>query len=234
MEEIMRRVTRRTRRAMLLAVGTWLLAGAASADAQTRRAERWQFSVPITFTFSQSIDGESGSSIDVNNDVGWGFGFGYHVNEKFFVGGEFTWIRAGYEAAVPVDENGDGDRDGLTTVGGALDASNIQAVGQFNLLERSLLTPFVRANLGMTYTDSNIASGPPEGVCWWDPWWGYICGTTRPTYDRTSFSFGGAVGVRADVSRSFFLELSFNGLWVDFQNDTPLFDGIRLNAGWLF
>ena len=82
--------------------------------------------------------------------------------------------------------------------------------------------------------DSNIASGPPVGSCWWHPWWGYICNSWIPTYDRTSFSFGGGIGVRADVSRSFFLELSYNGLWVDFADSTPGFDGIRLNVGWLF
>ena len=40
--------------------------------------------------------------------------------------------------------------------------------------------------------------------------------------------------MRADVSRTFFLELSANGLWIDFANDTPVFGGIRLNIGWLF
>jgi opacity protein-like surface antigen len=205
-----------------------------SADAQTRRAERWQFSVPISFTFSQSVGGEGGSFVDVNNDVGWGFAFGYHFSEKFYLGGEATWIRAGYDATITIDDDGDENSDGTTVLGGTLDASSLQAVGQFNFLEGSVLTPFVRANLGMTYTDSNIASGPPQGTCWWHPWWGYICDTWRPTYDRTSFSFGGGAGVRADVSRSFFLELSFNGLWIDLANETPLFDGIRMNVGWIF
>ncbi len=213
---------------------TWASVTADTADAQTRREGKWQFSIPITFTFSQSIDGQGGSSIDLNNDIGWGFNFGYHLNERFLLGFEATWLRAGYDATVVTDGDGDGAPDGTTRIGGTLDATSLQAVGQFNILEGTLFTPFVRANLGMTYTDSNIASGPPQGSCWWDPWWGYICGSWIPTYDRTSFSFGGAAGVRADVSRSFFLELSFNGLWIDFADDTPLFDGIRVTAGWLF
>jgi opacity protein-like surface antigen len=216
------------------AVALWLGASAASADAQTRRGDRWQFSIPINFTFSQTIDGEGESFVDVNNDIGWGFAFGYNFNEKFYLGGEVTWIRAGYDATIPYDDDGDQNPDGTTRIGGTLDASSFQAVGQYNFLEGSLLTPFVRANLGGTYTDSNIASGPPVGSCWWHPWWGYICNSWIPTYDRTSFSFGGGIGVRADVSRSFFLELSYNGLWVDFADSTPGFDGIRLNVGWLF
>ncbi len=231
-------MTKRLVPGRILAIGltaiTWAALTAAPADAQTRRDGKWQFSIPITFTFSQSIDGQGGSSIDLNNDVGWGFNFGYHLNERFLLGFEATWLRASYDATVVVDDDGDMIGDGTTNIGGTLDATSLQAVGQFNILEGTLFTPFVRANLGMTYTDSNIASGPPQGSCWWDPWWGYICGTWRPTYDRTSFSFGGAAGVRADVSRSFFLELSFNGLWVDFADATPFFDGIRLNIGWLF
>ena len=217
---------------LLLAVFVGI--SATSADAQTRRGDRWQFSVPINFTFSQSIDGQGESSVDVNNDVGWGFAFGYNLTENFYLGGEVTWLRAGYDATIPYDDDNDQNPDGTTRIGGTLDASSFQAVGQYNFLEGSLLTPFVRANLGGTYTDSNIASGPPVGSCWWHPWWGYICNSWIPTYDRTSFSFGGGIGVRADVSRSFFLELSYNGLWVDFADSTPGFDGIRLNVGWLF
>ncbi len=220
--------------ALFVALGMWMGSHAANVDAQTRREGKWQFSIPITFTFGETIDGGNGSSMDLNNDVGFGFGFGYHLNEKFFVGGEVTWLGANYDATIPYDDDGNGNADGTATVGGTLDASSIQAVGQYNFLENKLITPFVRANLGFTYTDSNIASGPPQGTCWWHPWWGYICGSWVPTYDRTSFSFGGGVGVRADVSSTFFLEASFNGLWIDFANETPLFDGIRLNIGWLF
>ncbi len=217
-----------------LALALWMGASAADADAQTRREGKWQFNIPITFTFSQTIDGDGGSSVDMNNDVGFGFGFGYHLNEKFYLGGEFTWLGANYDANIPYDDDGDGTADGTSIIGGSLDASSFQAIGQYNFLENKLFTPFVRANLGFTYTDSNIASGPPQGSCWWHPWWGYICSSWLPTYDRTSFSFGGGVGVRADVSRNFFLEASFNGLWIDFDGSTPMFDGIRLNIGWLF
>lgn len=227
-----RRVTGRILGLGVAAVA-WACVTATPADAQTQREGRWQFTVPITFTTNHSVSGDGGSSVDLNSDVGWGFTFGYNLNERFMVGFETTWLSANYDANIVVDENGDGTSDGTAKLGGTLDAFNLQGVGQFNILEETLFTPFVRANLGLTYTDSNIASSPPQGSCWWDPWWGYVCGTWQPTYDRTSFSFGGAVGVRADVSRSFFLELSVNGLWVNFANDTPFLNGIRLNIGWL-
>jgi hypothetical protein len=49
------------------------------------------------------------------------------------------------------------------------------------------------------------------------------------------FSFGGAVGVRADVGNKFVVEGSYNVLLVDFANsEMASFDGLRLNVGWKF
>lgn len=214
----------------------WVAVNPAPAAGQSPsfREGKWQFAIPINFTFSKEFDGKEGSSVDLGNDVGWGLTFGYHINNRFMLGFEGTWLRANYEARVLVDDEGDGEPDGTARIGGNLDAASLQAVGQFNVME-SRLTPFIRGNLGLTYSDTNIPSGPPVGTCWWDPWWGrYNCGVWQPTYDRTSFSFGGAVGGRAEFNRSFFLEASAGLLWVSFSESTPSFTGIRLTAGWLF
>ena len=47
------------------ALALWMGASAADADAQTRREGKWQFNIPITFTFSQTIDGQGESSVDL-------------------------------------------------------------------------------------------------------------------------------------------------------------------------
>ena len=124
--------------------------------------------------------------------------------------------------------------DTTVTLAGSLDSSTFQITGQFNFLE-TRVTPFIKAGLGSTYVDSNIPSGPPSGTCWWHPWWGPICGTWQPTYDKNSFSYSAAIGVRGDMTDTFYLEASFNQLWVDFDHSsTPSFTGYRLNIGWLF
>ncbi len=220
----------------LIGAAVLIAAGAPPVAAQNTagRAGHWQFSIPINFVSGTEIDGKGNSSVDVSSDVGWGITFGYHLDDRFLVGFEATWLRASYDAAIEVDDDGDENPDGIETIGGSLDASTFQVVGQYNILERGIVTPFVRASLGFTYTDSNIPSAPPEGVCWWDPWWGYICSAWRPTYDRTSFSYGLGAGIRADLGRRFFLEGAFNGSWVSFPDDTPFLTGVRLNVGWLF
>lgn len=216
-----------------LCAAVWLAAGTAPAAAQGDREGRWQFYLPVTYVSGDTVDGGGGSTFDVNDDWGWGFGVGYNLNERLMLGFEITWLTAHYRADIEVDNNGNMRPDDTVSLGGTLDASNLQFVGQFNFLE-SPFTPFIRGNVGSTYVDSNIPSGPTQGVCWWDPWWGYICDTWRPTFDTNELSYGGAIGVRGDVGNAFFLELSYNQLWIDFDADTPSFDGVRLNLGWMF
>ncbi|MDX1396469.1 MAG: outer membrane beta-barrel protein [Gemmatimonadota bacterium] len=219
--------------AVLLAVGGTAFAPVEADGQSVFRERRSQFSIPLNFISGTELEGQGGSLVDLSNDVGWGFGYGYHVNSRFMVGFDATWLSTSYEATIRVDDDNDMEDDGTSVIGGGLDAVSFQAVGQFNMLERSRFTPFVRGNLGITYADSNIPTGPPQGSCWWDPWWGYYCGTWQPTYDRTSFSFGGVAGGRADFE-SFFFELGVSGSWIAFENDTPFLPGVRLNVGLIF
>lgn len=229
-------VRRHSVRTTVLGAVAAVLAGSllspSAAEAQRQREGRWQFSIPLNFVSGTEIKGQGESFLRMNDDLGWGFSFGYHINNRFMVGGEMTWMRANYDAQVEVDEDGDEDSDGLVTIGGTLDASTFGAFGQFNILEGPI-TPFVQGKLGTTYSDSNIPSGPTQGVCWWDPWWGYICDAWRPTYSTWSFSYGGAVGLRAELGRTFFLEGAYSAGWIDFDVETPRLDGFRLNVGWI-
>jgi Outer membrane protein beta-barrel domain len=221
---------------MVLALGTIL--GLASwvpraAAAESERATKWQGSIPITFTSGASYDSEF-TSVDVNDDLGWGFGFGYNLNERFMVGADFTWLSANFNASTATDIDGDGDPDDSIDLGGTLDAANLQFVGQYNIL-KGRITPFIRASLGWTWIDSNIPSGPATGTCWWDPWWGYVCNTWQPTYEKTAFAYGAAAGLRAEIGQRFYLEGSYNVLWVDFDKaGTQDLDGGRITMGWLF
>jgi opacity protein-like surface antigen len=217
-----------------LSAAVCLAAGAPPAAAQSERGEKWQFYLPVTYVGSENFDGEGGSFLDLSSDVGFGFAFGYNFNERWLLGFEINWMSMNYDAGVNFDSNGDMSPDGNVTVGGSLDSSTLQFVGQFNFLEKPV-TPFIRGSIGSTYIDSNIPSGPPQGTCWWDPWWGYICNSWQPTYDDSSFSYAAGIGVRGDVTDTFFLEASANQIWLD--SDTavePEFTGYRLNIGWIF
>jgi hypothetical protein len=220
---------------MVLALGTvlGLVMWVPRAAAESERGTRWQTSIPITFTSGGSYTSEL-TSVDINDDIGWGFAFGYHINKRFFVGVDTTWLTANYNAHIAQDFDNDQIPDDSIDIGGTLDAANLQFLGQYNILA-GRVTPFLRASLGWTWVDSNIPSGPATGTCWWDPWYGYICNTWQPTFEDTSFAYGAAVGVRGELTDRFFLEGSYNLLWIDFDRaGNQSFDGIRLNAGWVF
>ena len=201
--------------------------------ADSDRAEKWQFYIPVTYIGSETIGG-NGTSVALNSDFSLGFAFGYNFNERFHLGFEITWMDMNYDATVATDANGDGTADGSWTAGGTLDSSTIGMTGQFNFMQTTV-TPFIRAGIGSTYVDSNIPNGQAGTYCWWDPWYGYICGTWQDTFSDNWFSYSGAVGVRADMTDTFFLELSYNSMWIDADaSDTPNLTGYRMNIGWLF
>ena len=198
--------------------------------ADSEREDTWQFYIPVTYSSSERFDGEGGTFVDLGSDVGWGFAFAYNFPERWMLGFEITWINKNYEARLVAD---DGNRT-PTDITGSLDSSSLQVVGQFNLLDKRF-TPFVRAGIGSTYIDTRIPSGPTQGSCWWHPWWGYICDTWQPTYDKNSFSYSAGVGLHGDITDTFYLELSVNKLWIDLSNaSTPELTGTRLNIGWIF
>jgi len=213
----------------IVGVTTWVPRVAA---AESERAQKWQGSIPLTFTSGASYD-NNGTSVDLNDDLGWGFGFGYNINERFLVGSNFTWLSASYKATFDTFDNV-GNPTGNANVSGTLDASNFQIFGQYNIL-KGKITPFLQASFGWSWIDSNIPAGLPQTGCYWNPWYGYICNTYQPTYEATPFAYGAAAGLHAEIGDKFYLEASYNYLWVDFsQAGTQGMDGIRLNVGWMF
>lgn len=198
------------------------------------REDRWEFYLPSSYISSEKFDSAGGTSVDLHSDVSFGFGFGYNFNERLILGFEVTYMDMNFDVRIAEDTDSDGMLDSFVERGGTLDASTAQIVVKYNILKR-MVTPFIRAGLGSTYVDTNIPNGPPGTSCWWHPWWGYICSTWQPTADDTSFSYGGGIGVRGEMTDRFYLEFSFNKLWIDADiGDNPDFSAYRLQAGWMF
>jgi len=102
-------------------------------------------------------------------------------------------------------------------ISGVMDTFNMA----FNLdyyLTTGKVAPFITGGLGWGNVDSNIASGPPNTFCWWDPWWGYICGSDVPTYNEDSWFYSVGAGLRIDVGRNTFLRGSYLERWVDIDS----------------
>jgi len=199
---------------------------AADFNKSSYRSLTTEATIGLRYVEKETIDFEGGAKADINSDYGWGFGFGYNVDENIGLSGDFSWLSTGYRAT-RVDDNGDS-----SNYNGILDASSLTFRGTYYLM-KTRMTPFVSAQLGWTHIDTNIPTGPPGTVCWWDPFWGYICGTYVPTETKTVFGYGAGLGLRWDISTRYFMKASYNWTKQDISNTSshPGFNNITIDFG---
>lgn len=208
---------------------------AGAADAQSfgaskpgNRADHWEAYAGGRYIFSETVDFKGGSTIDSDDDLGFAFGMGYNIDDHWLVGGELNWSNVDYKGVLKSASS-----PGATSkLSGEYETFALSANLTYHFIDGPL-TPYVSANLGYTWVDSNIADGPPQTGCWWDPWWGYICDTWVDTKSAESLSYGLGAGVRWEFSRGGFLRASYNQRWLDFDeaSGTPNFGGVFLDIG---
>jgi len=179
---------------------------------------------------SESINGVEGSTLDVDDQIGYGFAGAYNFTNRLAVGLDLNWTSPDYTATRILEGTGQAD-----TISAELDVVNIQVKAILHFLERPI-TPFVEAGVGWTQVDSNIIDGPPTTGCWWDPWWGYVCSNFYDTYTETRTSYSAAVGIRWDMGQGLMLRGSLGLLEVDTSSATEdaELDTLRVDFAWRF
>lgn len=217
-----------------IVITTWLvalLASIFSSDVSanyTKRSGKMESTFKLIYAQDASFDGQGGSTLDTKSDVGWGFSLGYNLNPHILLSYDFSSISPSYQANVVTD-------DGATVpIKHKMNVYDSQFNVAYNVLTSSF-TPYVQAGLGWSYVDSNIASGPPGTVCWWDPWWGYVCDGYQNTYNDTRFSYNAAVGLRYELPNHLTFKLSYKQGWVDLSNSEDFSVGsYQLEIGSIF
>lgn len=216
-----------------LAVCAGMLATQACADlADSARAEHWEASLRINEVQGDTYTSSTGAKAETDDSIGWGFSVGYNVNDNLTVAGSFNWSDVDYKAHITP---GLGNGNTAFDVDATLQTSTINFGATYNIL-RKAVTPFVSGGFGATYVDTNIPNGPPVPVCWYDPWYGYYCGSAVPTKDETDFSYNVGAGLRWDAGQNFFLKASANKLWLDASGNIgrPSFMSYSVDFGLLF
>jgi len=207
-------------------------ATAAAAQNSPPREKKWEFTLQPQYVHGQTFDSGNGSGGTVNSSLGFGMGIAYNLSNHLSLGGDFFWNSASYTATVaPAAGNGGGPY----TVQGTLQTSTIRFDATWNFLA-SDITPFVTGGIGSTYINTNIPNGPQTPVCWYDPWWGYYCGSYVPTKAAYYVSYSGGAGVRWDLDRSVFVRALFNRMWIDAGSSvgTVSVDQYRIDVGFKF
>ncbi len=162
----------------------------------------------------------------MNLDATWGFGFGfgYNINEHFQANGLFAWSARNYSATIVNNADGTQQRYSNTLYSSAFSLNGVY----YPLLGK--ISPFVSAGIGGVYLDTSIPNGFGQTACWWDPWYGYVCGNSASTKTESDFSYNVGIGVRFDLGREFSLQPSYNKVWIDRgSKGTPDIDLLRLD-----
>ncbi len=205
------------------------IAAAQSAD----RTGTWEAGFKLTDTSHEFLNGEGGSSLDVEGELAWGFFGGYSINEHFQIVGEISWSDPDYFAEFPLDLLPGGGNT-VVTVDSELDIWYTEFKAVFNLLDRAF-TPYAEVGYGWTVVDSNIQDGPADTGCWWDPWWGYMCASFYDTYESTINSLTYAIGLRWDLSSSSVLKASYGIREFDLDRSEDLEqDVFAIDFAWKF
>ena len=188
------------------------------------RGGTWEFYLPLTYAESAIINGQNGSSVDLNADWGFGMGAGYNFNDHFQLNSLLTWNSRSYDALVV-------NSDGTTRrYNNYMDSSTLSLNGVYYVLSGDI-TPFVSGGVGITYVDTNIQNGPGSTACWYDPWYGYVCSSYVETKTENDVSYNAGIGVRFDVNRQFGLQAGYYKTWIDISkaSGTPDFDIWKLD-----
>jgi outer membrane protein W len=168
-----------------------------------------EFSVPINYTTSTNVTGSNGGTAELSESLSSGFGLGYNFNDNFQINGTLTWGYRNYNAQA-VDVN-----TGLTNkYSGTIDTSSVQLNAVYYFMDGDF-TPFVSGGFGNTFIDSNIPNGTSSSTCYWDPYWGYVCGSYVPTKSSYNVSYNAGLGVRMDLNKQFALQGSVNRMWIN-------------------
>ncbi|SMF00620.1 Outer membrane protein W [Alteromonadaceae bacterium Bs31] len=192
------------------------------------RSGKMESSFVLRYQEDMSIKYQGGSGVDVGSDYGWGFRFGYNYTPKFNVGFQFDWMSAPYSAYLaPAD-----DETEPQTIRHKMDQWGGTVKGIYHFSENRF-TPYIEGGLGWATIDSNIASSPPVGGCWWHPWWGYVCDTWQSSYTDTSFSYELGAGLRLELNNRTFIRASVSRKWIDsdFASSQPEFYYAQIEIG---
>lgn len=209
----------------LIAIGSALCATAAVA---AERGPGMEFGGDLIYQFSQDIDFNGGTQASLDDDFGFVFTFGYRFSDKLELQASIDWQDTDYDVDLVTDT-------GTLRGSGSLEAITPRVAVNYNFSSNAI-TPYVNAGIGWSFIDTNIPEGRPENVCWWDPWWGYICGTVQDSRSIDGFTYQIGAGVRWDLGPGYTLRFAYEKHWFDLDeaDGTPDLDQLKIGIAYRY
>lgn len=207
-----------------------LIPAVCAAQGGTREAG-WDFGFDVLYQFSKDISFDGGSRLDVEDDLGVALSFGYRVNSRFELQFSLDWNDVDYSGTLVSASTPNLSVD----IEGSMESFVPRVNGIYNFMDGPV-TPYVSGGLGWAFIDTNIPTGRADVGCWWDPWWGQICGSYQPTKDVDGFTYQLGAGLRWDVAQTVTLRFAYEKTWIDLNNatSTPGLDQITAGIAWRY
>lgn len=179
-----------------------------------QRTDTNEWSMNLFAIGAKSYAFEGGASVRNDGGAGIGLTVTRNLNDYLAVGLEAALSEFNYRASVaPAPGNAAAGFDS----DGSMESGALRLHATWNLLARPL-TPFLTANAGVIYLDTNLESDPPANACWIYPWYGQVCGDKAPNNPLTRFTYGVGAGVRYELPRQQgFVRGLVGGEWIAFS-----------------
>jgi len=191
------------------------------------RSEKWEFYLAPQFTNSKNLQFENGSEAFINERSSIGFGFGYNLNHHIELSGAFSSGNSNVTGTVILDDGSNTPQNFTST----FYTSSLNFGFTYNIFSTPF-TPYVTANLGTTFIDSNIVVEGAPPYCWWG-YWGYTCSVQ--THTTTELNYGAALGLRWDFNRKVYIKGEAGKNYLDLgSSNTPDFTTYRFIVGLMF
>lgn len=201
----------------------------ASAD----RGPGWEFGADVIYQLSKDIDFNGGTQAELHDDWGLTLNFGYRFSEKLELQFALDWSDIDYDADLQTYVND--VPAGVVSVRGTAESFTPRVSVHYNFTEGDI-APYVKAGIGWSFIDTNIPDGRPQNVCWWDPWWGYVCGTVQDTRSIDGFQYEVGVGLRWDLGPGYTLRAAYEKHWLDLSeaDGTPDIDQFKIGIAYRY
>ena len=200
--------------------------------ADNRQMEALEFSFLVPYEYSEKIDFDGGSSIDMQGNHGFGFGIGYHWNKHLSTRFDTTWNYNDYKGTRVLDTDPAEEKQFTSR----LDTIHLDLGADWYLPIDKPILPFIGVNLGWDFFDTNVPTGPSDTICWWDPWWGYMCSSSQNTYTEDAWHFGWSTGFRLDLGRRHFARWTYGERYTDIDtaDGNAKLRTSRIEFGWTY
>jgi opacity protein-like surface antigen len=203
----------------------------ACAAAQAQSGGQWEFGGDLIYQDGNDVSFDGGSRLDFEEDWGIALTFAYRINENLDLTFALDWQEMSYDANLVSAITPNLSID----ISGDMEAFVPQVGLNYNF-GSGALQPYIGAEIGWAFVDTNIPNSQVQIGCWWDPWYGQICTPYQSTKSVDDFIYGVGVGVRWNFTPGYVLRFAYEKHWWDVSNasSTPDFDQLRLGISFRY